>query len=83
MYQLTEGDTYQGEFRDSDEDADGSAEPHDGHNGQQTHGHLIPSISLILGRELEAGNDQLHANDNTADSQGDGKLLLGGHVRPS
>jgi hypothetical protein len=58
----------EGELGNGDHDAGGCAEPHDGHDGEKTEGHFLPSCETILGGELIACDDQLYTNHDTSET---------------
>lgn len=56
----------EGKLGNCDENAQASADPHDCHHREEADRHLLPPGLLVLGRELESSDDQLHTDDNSA-----------------
>lgn len=73
----------EGEVRHEGPDQEGGGEPHGGHDGAQEDGQGTPLLLEVTAGELDAGEDQLDAEDEAGEVQDDGvEILLVAAVRP-
>ena len=55
----------EGDLGDCRQHAEGSGQPHDGHDGNQTHEQLLNAFDVVLGRQLVSHDDKLQANHDS------------------
>lgn len=59
---------YQGELRDGRRNASRGTEPHYGHDWKEADEHLLPPRQLVFGWQLVSCNNELDADDDTAEA---------------